>query len=151
MSGKRAGAKKPPLWTAFFVPVAKIRPRLGKSVYTCDYHIMGAYAMNPVFTKEQIRIALDMRGIEIIYSYGAFKLYGLAFRVNERAFRFDPEADPEECLMSYLGSHPEAEVIGKICEALNGGKFLSDEDKEYCAKELDYYRYLAALKDDRSP
>lgn len=107
--------------------------------------------MDSVFTKEQIRIALDMRGIEIIYSYGAFKLYGLAFRVNERAFRFDPEADPKECLMSYLGNHPEAEVVDKIYEALNGGKFLSDEDKEYCAKELDYYRYLAALKDGGSP
>ena len=92
--------------------------------------------MEELFSKRLIKVAHSWRGLDIIFSYGAFGIWGLSFRVGERAWYFDAEADPSECLASYVTRHTEAEILDKVYNALNGDKFLDSEDKEYCAKEL---------------
>ena len=102
--------------------------------------------MEERFSKHLIKVAYSRRGISVIYSYGAFGVWGRAFRVGYRAFYFDTDADPTENLESYVLRHTDAEILDKIYEALNVDGFLSPEDKEYCWENLKKYENKTELR-----
>ena len=89
-----------------------------------------------LFTKEEILAAMEQRKIEVIFSWGAFCLNGLACRVGDIAFRFDFETSPMYSLGRYLQTHTEADIAEMVAKEINGEGRLSDENREYCIEFL---------------
>ena len=87
-------------------------------------------------TKDEILAAMERWDIEIIFSWGAFGLHGLACRVDEVAFRFDYEVDPMYSAGRYFMTHTEEEIAEKIAKEINGEGRLSDEKRAYCIEYL---------------
>lgn len=92
--------------------------------------------MKPVFTKEQILSAFEKRTASIIFSYGAFDIFGIACLIGDYAFRFDPYANPLQPLREYYDTHTQEEMAEKVCAWLNGEK-TPEWKREYFAKELE--------------
>lgn len=83
-------------------------------------------------SRDEILAALERWDVEIIYSWGAFCLHGLACRIGDVAFRFDFETNPNYSLGRYLAEHTEAEVAEKIAKELNGHGRLKKKERKYC-------------------
>ena len=95
----------------------------------------GKYKLRTV-RKEEILSAMERWDIEIIFSWGAFGLHGLACRVEDVAFRFDFEVNPMYSLGKYLTEHTEDEVAEKIAREINGHGRLSKRTRKYCIEFL---------------
>ncbi len=95
----------------------------------------GKYKLRTV-TKDEVLAAMERWDIEIIFSWGAFGIHGLACRVDDIAFRFDFEVNPVYSLGRYLTEHTEEEIAEKIAKEINGEGRLSDEKRAYCIEYL---------------
>ncbi len=84
-------------------------------------------------TKEQVLAAMQEGRVEVIYSHGAFDLYGRAVRIGERAYRFDRSENFARSVQSYLEKHSSEEIADKIVEAIMN---LDNKDREYCEQEF---------------
>ena len=83
-------------------------------------------------SRDEILSALERWDIEIIFSWGAFCLHGLACKVGDIAFRFDYDVNPMYSIARYLAEHSEAEVAEKIVKELNGHGRLKKKERKYC-------------------
>lgn len=95
----------------------------------------GKYRRQSVTIKE-VLAALERWDIEIIYSWGAFCLHGLACKVGDIAFRFDYDVNPMYSIARYLAEHSEAEVAEKIVKELNGHGRLPKTIRKKCIEFL---------------
>ncbi len=87
-------------------------------------------------SRDEILAALERWDIEIIYSWGAFCLHGLACRIGDVAFRFDFEVNPLYSLGRYLQTHTEGEIAEKIVKEINGRGRLRAKERKYCIEFL---------------
>ena len=87
-------------------------------------------------SRDEILAAMERWDIEIIFSWGAFGLHGLACRVEDVAFRFDFEVNPMYSIARYLMEHSELEVAEKIARELNGHGRLPKRARKYCLEFL---------------
>ncbi len=87
-------------------------------------------------TTEDVLAAMEQRKVEVIYSWGAFGLNGLACRVGEIGFRFDYDVNPMYSADRYFKTHTEAEIAEMIAKEINGEGRLSAENRKYCIEFL---------------
>ena len=87
-------------------------------------------------SRDEILAAMERWDIEIIFSWGAFGLHGLACRLDDIAFRFDYDVNPMYSLGRYLMEHSELEVAEKIARDLNGHGRLKKKERKYCIEFL---------------
>lgn len=88
------------------------------------------------FTKEEILTAMAGQEVEVIYSHGAFEMFGLGFRIGERAFHFGQGIDRMRSARKFLETFTEDEIAEKICATLNGRGAAVERELEYCANVL---------------
>ncbi len=86
--------------------------------------------------QEEILAAMERWDIEVIFSWGAFGIHGLACKVGDTAFRFDYDVNPMYSLGRYLTEHSEEEVAEKIAMEINGHGRLSKRTRKHCIEVL---------------
>ena len=92
--------------------------------------------METRFTKEKVLVAMEMQEVEVIFSYGAFEMFGLGFRIGERAYHFGQGIAPMSSPRNFLDTFTKDEIAEKICVALNGRRAQVERELDYCEKVL---------------
>ncbi len=71
------------------------------------------------------------RRATIIYSHGAFGLWGICCMIGNGAFYYDVDVNPMDSFAQYIEKTPQDVIVKKVADILNDKKSMDSAERHY--------------------